>query len=341
MPRGKPIDAEWLRERYPMMTDINELLDEHEEKFGWRPSKTAVYTKANKLRIRKKPIQGRHKRCERPVYWCKEPEMEAWMLKHDHGQRVDSLSDEFRERFGFGLTRNQINLFRASHGTQVRQDGTRRGGRTRVPVGTERRGKDGYVVVKVREEADVAMSKDNWMLKHVHVWEQANGRKLPKGYLVMFADKNRENFDPDNLVAVSRKLIGVMNAIGYEWHDRESLMTVVAMAKIRVARNRAEASMRRVCPCCGKKFDNLNRLEHGGSIHSTVCEECGKAGRKPPNDSGGRRRKYDHDKMRELHARGYKNEQIADMLGCSAPIVSNAINHELEKRKAKRWQRTS
>lgn len=336
MPRGKPIDVEWLREHYPTMTDINELLDAHEEKFGWRPSKTAVYTKANKLRIKKMPVQGRYKLCELPVHWRKEPEMEQWMLEHDHGQRVDRLSDEFRERFGFGLTHGQINLFRANHGTQVRQDGTRRGGRARVPVGTERVSKDGYIVIKVRAEAERAMSKDNWMLKHVWAWEQANGQKLPKGHMVMFADHNRRNFEPDNLVAVPKRLMGVINSMHVGWSDRETLEAVVHMAEIRVARNRAIAAMERVCPCCGKTFDNLSRLRTG-NVASTVCPECGKAGRKPPYE---KKHRYDHDKIRELHAQGYRNEEIADVIGCTRSTVSNVLNRTNEKRKAKRWQRT-
>lgn len=333
MPRGKRIDDDWLREHYPIMSNVEELIDDFETQFGYRPTKTSVYAKANKLRLRKKPVQGRHNKCERTVCWSKEPELEEWMLEHDHGQRVDSLSDEFRERWGFGLTRGQINLFRASHGTQVRQDGTRHGGRVRVPVGSERRSKDGYIVIKVRAEADRAMSKDNWMLKHVWVWEQANGRKLPKGYLVMFADKDKTNFDPDNLVAVSRKLIGVINGMRVEWHDRESLEAVIAMAKIRVTRNRVEASIERVCPCCGKTFNNLHRLEYGGSIKSTVCEECGMAGRKPPNKVGGRRRLFDHDKIRELYAQGYRQEQIADIIGCTRSTVSVAIHHKKRDRR--------
>jgi len=332
MPRGKPIDTKWLREHYPVMTDINELLDKHEREFGWRPSKTSVYTKANKLRIRKKPVQGRDKKCERPVYWHNEPEMEAWMLEHDHGQRVDAVSDEFRERFGFGLTRGQINLFRASHGTQVRQDGTRRGGGARVPVGTERKGKDGYTVIKVREETNVAMSKDNWMLKHVWVWEQANGEKLPKGHIVMFADKDKTNFDPDNLVAVPKKLMGVMNGMDVEWHDRESLETVIAMAKVRVARNLAMARAVRTCPCCGRKFDNMSRLKYG-NVTSTICPQCGKAGRKPPTPKN---KRFDHDKIREMYAQGYRQERIADIIGCSRSTVSVAIHGDNRKRKRKK-----
>ncbi len=332
MPRGKPIDAEWLRERYPVMTDINTLLDEHEERFGWRPSKTAVYTKANKMRIRKKPVQGRYKRCERSVFWSKEPEMEAWMLEHDHGQRTDSLSDEFRGRFGFGLSRGQINQFRASHGKRTRKP--HGGGKKRVPIGTERASKDGYIVIKVRAEADVAMSKDNWMLKHVWVWEQANGRKLPDGHMVMFADKDKRNFDPDNLVAVPKKLIGVINSLHVEWHDRKSLEAVVAIARIRVARNRAEASIKRVCPCCGKEFDNIHRLESGrGNIRSTVCEECGMAGRKPPYK---KKNKYDHDEIRRLYAQGYRQERIADIMGCTRATVSVAIHHKERTRTTKK-----
>ena len=333
MPRGKPIDVKWLRERYPEMTDINRLLDDYERDFGWRPSKTAVYVKANKLGIHKRPVAGRNKACERPVFWGKEPEMREWMLEHDHGQRVDALSDEFRERFGFGLTRGQINLFRAKYDRQVRDDGTRRGGKPRMPVGTERASKDGYVVIKVRPEADKAMSKDNWMLKHVWVWEQANGRKLPKGHIVMFADRDKRNFDPENLVAVPRELIGVMNAMHSEWHDRETLEAAVTMAEIRRKRNYLMASMVRTCPCCGKKFDNLSRLK-AGNVGSTVCPECGKAGRRPPNDSGKRRRRYDHDEIRRMHAAGMRNEQIADMIGCTRSTVSVVI-HEFDNKEGR------
>lgn len=178
------------------------------------------------------------------------------------------------------------------------------------------------------------------MLKHVWVWEQANGRKLPEGHVVMFADRDKDNFSPDNLVAVPRSLMGVINSMHVGWHDRETLEAVVHMAELRVARNRALAAIERVCPCCGKRFDNMSRLRTG-NVASTVCPECGKAGRKPPNDSGGRCRKYDHDKIRELYAMGYRNEQIADMIGCTRSTVSNAVNRTSEKRKAERWQRTS
>ena len=321
MPRGVTIDEAWLREHYPKMSDIDELLDDYEREFGSRPSKTAVYCKANRLGIRKRPVANRDGRAERAVRWSREPEMEAWMLEHDHGQRVDALSDEFRGRFGFGLSRGQVDSFRASHGMQRRK--SHGGGRPRVPVGTERRSKDGYVVVKVREEASVPMSKDNWVLKHVHVYEQVHG-PVPDGHSVYFADGDKSNFDPANLVAVPHRLVGVMSALrseGVTWHDADSLRAVMALARLRVARNEALARQVRICACCGREYTNESRLK-AGNVGAAVCPECGRKGRKPPT---GVRRKYDHDLIRDLHAKGMRNEQIADAVGCTRSTVSSVI----------------
>ena len=331
MPRGKRIDVAWLREHYPRMTDINKLLDDYEAEFGCRPTKTAVYVKANKLGIHKQPVAGRGNRAERAIYWCREPDKEEWMLAHDHGQRCDLLSEEFREQFGFGLSRSQINGFRSSRGTQKRR--SHGGGRPLAPVGTERVGKDGYVIVKVRKHACKPQSKDNWMLKHVWVYEQHYG-PLPEGHHVYFADGDKDNFDPCNLVAVPRRLVGVINSLrasGVTWHDRETLQAVVTLAELRVARNDAEASMVRTCPCCGKKFDNRSRRKVG-TVSTAVCPECGAAGRRPPSGRGGRARTYDHEKIRKLHRMGWRNEDIAAEVGCSRATVSNVV-HERRKKK--------
>ena len=56
------------------------------------------------------------------------------------------------------------------------------------------RGKDAAIKVKV--------SKTDWKLKHVLIYEQAYG-PLPAGYRVIFLDGNKRNFALDNLAAVS------------------------------------------------------------------------------------------------------------------------------------------
>ena len=278
MPRGKRIDDAWLRERYPRMTDIDMLADDYEREFGWRPSKRAIYARANRMGLHKEPVAGRENRAERTIRWSSEPEMEAWMLEHDHGQRMDDLMAEWRERWGFGISRGQVNLFRASHGTQRRHN--HGGGRPRVPVGTERVSKDGYIVVKVREEATVPMSKDNWKLKHVLVYEQAHG-SVPDGCSVYFADGDRRNFDLGNLVAVPRRLVGILSGGSIpRWHDAESLKACVALAELKSAQARVMARAVRTCGVCGARFVPDEAHVASGVTNIRTCPACLAAGRK-------------------------------------------------------------
>jgi hypothetical protein len=60
----------------------------------------------------------------------------------------------------------------------------------------ERISKDGYIEVRIR--------KGKYVSKHRHLWEQSNG-KLPKGYILIFKDKNQQNTSLDNLELISRE----------------------------------------------------------------------------------------------------------------------------------------
>ena len=286
MPRGRCVDPEWLREHYPKMTTIDTLLDDFEREFGWRPNKQGVYVKANRMGLRKEPVKGREDRAERTICWLKEPEMERWMLEHDHGQRMDELQAEWRERWGFNIARSQVSLFRANHGTQTRRN--HGGGRPLKPVGTEYVGKDGYTMIKVAERATVPMSKDNWRLKHVWVYEQAHG-KVPAGHVVYFADGDRRNFDPDNLVAVPRSLVGILNNPDIpEWHDAESLKACITLAKIKRKQQDVLARTPRTCGVCGRRFVPSKKQMSTGTVKVKTCPACLAQGKK-----AGRRNRKD------------------------------------------------
>lgn len=71
------------------------------------------------------------------------------------------------------------------------------------PVGSERYGKDFYVQIKTQEP-------NKWELKHKVIYEKAHG-KLEKGYVVIFADGDIYNFDIDNLIAIKRSELLIMN----------------------------------------------------------------------------------------------------------------------------------
>ncbi|MBR3689941.1 MAG: HNH endonuclease [Eggerthellaceae bacterium] len=203
--------------------------------------------------------------------WSSRPEETAWMLENDKGRPIIEVIDDFERAFGVRLNRYQVSAFRSSHGTQSRR--SHGGGKPRVPIGYERETK-GYVVVKVGPEANVPQSKDNWKLKHVHVWEQHNG-PLPKGWTVLFADRNTRNFDPDNLVAIPRAYMGQLN-FGYDWHDRETLEAAIACVKLRSAIVDAE-NRPRPCGVCGRDFTPPANLRWS---KVNTCPECLSQGKK-------------------------------------------------------------
>lgn len=69
-----------------------------------------------------------------------------------------------------------------------------------LPIGTERVTKDGIIMRKVAEGMG---RRRDWRPVHVLVWEEHNG-PLPDGHAVIFADGDRGNFAPDNLLCLSR-----------------------------------------------------------------------------------------------------------------------------------------
>lgn len=257
----------WLAESYAQ-EHIRVLARDFEERFGERRTERSIFQKAHKLGLAK---EGRDlpSRAVRPVRWCCEPEMQAWMEANDRGQSLTALLREFRGAFGFPLSRPQINLWRASNGR-----GTRRshgGGRERLPVGAERDSRKGYVLVKVAEEPTVPQSKDNWRMKHVLVWERENG-PLPDGMDVMFGDRDPANLDPANLVAVPHRLMAMLNGGACPpWWDAESLKAAVSWCELHRSVVRAEGALPRACGVCGREFAPKGESWERGR---KTCPDC-------------------------------------------------------------------
>lgn len=272
----------WLGEHYGS-TDIHELTRELNDRFGCEKTETAVYVKANKLGLHRPRDTGRHRRAERAIRWSKEPEMAAFMVEHDKGS-IPSIIEKFRERFGITLTRNQVTSLRTARGTQSKAGRTSAQDWHRRPIGYERDTGKGYVLVKVRDDPEHPGTKDNWEMKHVLVWERTRGLKLPDGWIVLFCDGDHSNYDPANLKAVSRQIIGVMNN-GPGWSDRATCEAAVALAMVKSLASNAIAKPRR-CGVCGREFIPDNRA--GMSIRSRqrTCRECLDKGLRAPKDYG-------------------------------------------------------
>lgn len=163
------------------------------------------------------------------------------MFRYSHEQRefiqanvngclVQDLTDMFNAHFGTDLKYTQMRAFiknngwksgvvtRFKQGQEPPNKGNPKmwsGGESTqfkagnkphnyVAVGTERVNADGYVDIKIADP-------NKWRGKHLVVWEQHYGGPVPKGYAVIFGDRDRRNFDPDNLVLVSRAQLAIMN----------------------------------------------------------------------------------------------------------------------------------
>lgn len=60
-----------------------------------------------------------------------------------------------------------------------------------------------YAHIKIAEP-------NKWQMLHAYIWEQEHG-KIPKGYCVIFKDRDTENMSLDNLMLVSRSELARLN----------------------------------------------------------------------------------------------------------------------------------
>ena len=93
-----------------------------------------------------------------------------------------------------------------------------------VPIGTESINKGGYIKVKVGEP-------NKWKLKQRYIYEQHYG-EIPDGHSIIFADGNKMNFDIDNLIAVSKSEVLILNNNNLRFEDKELTKVGVNIAKV-------------------------------------------------------------------------------------------------------------
>lgn len=154
-------------------------------------------------------------------------EQQVFIKEHVQGRTTEELTDLVNERFGINLSISQIRAYKKNNKLLSGVDAKFKKGRTShnkgksgggwkptefkkghrpynyMPVGSERVNGDGYVDIKIADP-------NKWRAKHLIVWEAANGL-VPKGYVILFGDQNRRNFDLDNLLLVSKKQMLTLN----------------------------------------------------------------------------------------------------------------------------------
>lgn len=207
------------------------------------------------------------------VRWKEHPEYDAFLRSFVPGHTETECIDAFRDEFGVELTTPQLANRKIKLGVKSGTHGGRfepgnvpaNKGRRRdewmseesqeicrrtqfakglmphntAPVGSERVTADGYIEVKVAERPRGRSAHDNWVPKARLVWEQANGRKVPDGRIVLFADGDPRNLDPGNLVLETRAQHGTITAKGIAYADAGTHATACAIADLTMAAGRA------------------------------------------------------------------------------------------------------
>lgn len=93
------------------------------------------------------------------------------------------------------------------------------------PVGTERIDVDGYVLVKTKDP-------NTWKLKHRVIYEEHFG-KIPKGHVLVFLDRNKQNFNLDNLILVNRNELLILNRYYLLFKDEKLNRVTINFAKLK------------------------------------------------------------------------------------------------------------
>lgn len=161
------------------------------------------------------------------------------------GRHVQEIAEAFELRFGIKLTKSQVRGKMRSLGVTSGVTGREKGCETPMSeiyqVGDEMESR-GNVWVKVAKGGSTGKSRSLyksglWKKKQNLVWERANGMELPEGHVILFADNDRKNFDPHNLVAVPLEVSRMVYGMKVGHYDRASLEACIALARIRIAMN--------------------------------------------------------------------------------------------------------
>lgn len=281
--RWTPEEDAALRELYPTTCDAG-IVAALRDRFGER-SPSAVKNRAQALGLRK--ADGYVKPMPRP-FWT--DEKRAWFRAFVPGHTEPEISAEHERVYGTPLTRSQVKSAKGALGVRSGTTGGRfvkgqeswckgktwdeymppesqeRSRRTCFakgnlphnargkPIGYERVDHDGYTWVKVAGRPSRQDCNDNFRQKHWMAWEEAHGEPVPPGTNIVFANGDKSDFRPENLVAVPREAWATIVRNAMPYHDAESLEACVALAKLKGRIHAAEMGPR-ACRRCGRDFD--------------------------------------------------------------------------------------
>lgn len=155
-----------------------------------------------------------------------------WLLHQEPELTYKEIAKAFNERFHTELSAGKISDLMCKRLKVKRTPkGQFQGGpKPKLRIGDEVI-KDGYIWVKVDNtyipgRTNYKEYQKNWRRKSDLVWESMHG-SIPKGYFLIYLDKNPLNCDIDNLYMVNRKIHMIMTS--NNWYSENKQQTLTAL----------------------------------------------------------------------------------------------------------------
>ena len=234
---------EWIKHNYNLShKTVQELTDEFNATFGTNKTKSSIWHKAFRLTNQRLSNEPRTRLDYTPEIIERIKEIvPLWSYK----KCAEMMSEEFNYNFTSSMIEHKANRL----GVRKPNNGANnldprspiinwfmkgRPSLNTKAVGTETvmRDKDGRIFVMVK----IGMA-NKWEFKHRLVYKQHYG-EIPDGYMINFADGNHLNFDPDNLILVSKSENIMLNKYKLRFNDKDLTKTGLTLSKLIIARGR-------------------------------------------------------------------------------------------------------
>lgn len=103
-----------------------------------------------------------------------------------------------------------------------------------LPVGTIQK-TQGRTVIKVQQSGEriTSYTRPDWIPMQEYVYQRSKG-KVPEGCYICFLDGNPENFNPENLYPINRKIHAYMSRNRLWSTDAELTKTAILLANLKV-----------------------------------------------------------------------------------------------------------
>lgn len=215
---GRPFtneQDEWLRDHHSPDKTIRSITNEFNLFFNERRTVDVIKVHCRILGLKQKNMQKFS------------DEEDAWLLRHCREMSYKETTKLFNETFNANRSCGVIKVHcNRELGVGFKNDHGRNG----CDIGTEKV-RHGFVYVKVSDirckKTGAQSTKVNWKPKAQVVWEQHYGKLLPKGYTIVFLDRNHFNLDIKNIYAVDGRVLREMTK--RRWFSDDPNLTLAAI----------------------------------------------------------------------------------------------------------------